>query len=93
MCVRSIAQGGQWEGVEVRGGARLSPGTFPDPPLALRCQHTLVNKKKVTKFCLAHHFWTSLYVNLHYFYSCFAVKVEKSSQNYKDPFKPRGHSF
>ena len=29
MCVRSIALGGQWEGVEARGGARLSPGALP----------------------------------------------------------------
>jgi len=25
------------------------------------CQHTLVYKKKVTRFCLARHVWTSLY--------------------------------
>ena len=43
-----------------RGGARLSPGTFPDPPTRC-CQHTLLHKK-VTRFCLAHHLWTSLYV-------------------------------
>jgi len=35
MCVRSIALGGHWEGVEAKGGAHLFPGTFPDPPHAL----------------------------------------------------------
>jgi len=39
MCVRGIASGGQWEGVEARGGARLSPGTFPDLPDALLPTH------------------------------------------------------
>jgi len=58
MCARSIALGGQWEGVEARGGARLSPGTFPTIPTRC-CQHTLVYKK-VTRFCLARHLWTSL---------------------------------
>ena len=39
MCVCSIALGGQWEGVEARGGDRLSLGIFPDPPHALLPTH------------------------------------------------------
>jgi len=39
MCVRCIAEWGQWECVEATGGARLSPGTFPDPPHALLPTH------------------------------------------------------
>jgi len=44
MCVRSIALGGQWEGVEARGGARLSPETFPDPSHALLPTHISLQK-------------------------------------------------
>ena len=58
MCVRSIALRGQWEGVGARAGARLSPGTFPDPdpPHALLPTH--ISLKKVTRFSLTHHLWT-----------------------------------
>jgi len=31
MCVRSIVLRGQWEGVEARGGTRLSPWNLPQP--------------------------------------------------------------
>jgi len=44
MCVGSIAKGGQEEGVEARGGAHLSPATFPDPPHALRPTHISLQK-------------------------------------------------
>jgi len=51
MCVRSIALGGQWEGVEARGGARLSPKTFPDPSHdALLLTHIGLQKKKSLDF-------------------------------------------
>jgi len=61
MCVCSIASGGRWEGVEARGGALLFfPESSPTHPT--RCyQHTLVYKR-VTRFSLAHHLWTSLYI-------------------------------
>jgi len=39
MCARSIAYGGQWKGVEAKGGARLSPGTFPEHPRAAANTH------------------------------------------------------
>jgi len=39
MCVRSIAEGGEWEGEETRGGARLAPGTSADPLHALLPTH------------------------------------------------------
>jgi len=45
-----------------KGGHLLLP---PHPPTALPWQcykPTLVYKKKVTRFCLAHHLWTSLYI-------------------------------
>jgi len=45
MCVRSIAYGGHWEGVEARGDARLFPGTSPDPPHALLPTHISLQKK------------------------------------------------
>jgi len=61
VCARSIAKGGQWEGVEARGGARLSPVTFPDPPHALLPTHVSLQKKSQDLVC-AHHLWTSLYV-------------------------------
>jgi len=61
MYVRCIAKGGQWEGGEAKGGAHLSPGTFPDPPHALLPTHESL--QKVTRFCLAHQFSTSLCSN------------------------------
>jgi len=48
MCVHSIALGGKWEGVEERGGARLSPGTYPDPPNALLLTHISLRKKSLS---------------------------------------------
>jgi len=34
----------------------------PSPTHPTRCcQHTLVHKRKVTRFCMARHLWTSLY--------------------------------
>jgi len=50
MCVRSIALGGQCEGVEARGGARLSPGTSPDPSHALLPTHISLQKKLLDLF-------------------------------------------
>jgi len=47
MRVRSFAEGGQWEGEEARGGARLSPGAFPDPPHALLPTHINLQKKSL----------------------------------------------
>jgi len=47
MCARSIALGGQWEGVEARGGARLSLGTYPDHPHALLPTHISLQKKSL----------------------------------------------
>jgi len=47
MCVTSIALGGQWEGVEARGGARLFPATFPDPPHPPQPKHISLNKKSL----------------------------------------------
>ena len=47
MCVRSIASGGQWEAVEAREGAPLSPGTFPDPPHALLPTHISLQQKSL----------------------------------------------
>jgi len=44
MCVGSISLGGQWEGMEAKGGAGLSPGTFPDPPHALLPTHIRLQK-------------------------------------------------
>jgi len=71
MCVRSIAWGGQWEGVEARGGAHLSPGTFPDPSHALLPTH--ISYKKVTRFCLTHHhLWTLSY---RYIVLCFERRI------------------
>jgi len=60
MCVRSIALGGQWKGVEARGGARLSPEPSPTHPTRYAANTQEFTKKKVTRFCLAHHLWTSL---------------------------------
>jgi len=37
-------------GVEARGGARLSPGTFSDPPHALLPTHASVQKKSLILF-------------------------------------------
>jgi len=50
MCVRSIAYGGQWKGEDARGGARLSPGTLPDPTHALLPTHISLQKKKSIDF-------------------------------------------
>jgi len=50
MCVRSIALGGQCEGVEARGGARLSPVTLPDPSHALLPTHKNSLQKKSLDF-------------------------------------------
>ena len=55
MCVRSIAYGGQWEGVEARGGARLSSGTYPDPPHAMLPTHISLPKKSL------HFVWPGTY--------------------------------
>ena len=46
--------------MEARGGARLSPGTFPNHPHALLPTH--ISLQTVTRFCLARHLWTSLYL-------------------------------
>ena len=60
MCVGSSAWG--WSGrLREKGGHLLLP---PHPLTALPrhcCEYTLVYKK-VTRFCLAHHLWTSLYI-------------------------------
>jgi len=61
MCVGSSAWGESGK-VPGKGGHLLLP---PHPPTALprQCyEQTLVCKKKVTRFCLAHHLWTSLCV-------------------------------
>jgi len=51
LCVRSIAKEGQWEGVEARGGVRLSPGIFPNPPHAVLPTHiSLHTHKKLLDF-------------------------------------------
>ena len=49
--------------MKARGGARLSPRTFPDPPRAAASTHWFT--KKVPRFRLAHLLWTSLYNNDH----------------------------
>jgi len=62
MCVGSSAWVGSGKVPGERGHLLLPP----HPPFALprQCyEHTLVYKK-VTRFCLAHHLWTSLYSHL-----------------------------